>query len=182
MCKLRFITIGFVEPHKGHDILLNAIKQIDDKLLAECEFFWIGNKSSLFAKEIQNAINDMPYISMPGTVSRKDIHTLLSESDILICPSREDSMPTVCAEAMMHSVPCLVSDAVGTAEYIADGIDGLVFKNENTMELAEKIIWCINHKSELKNMGKKAYHTYDKVFSMSAFEKNLMKYVNDMLE
>lgn len=33
---------------------------------------------------------------------------------------REDPMPTVVAEAMFYGVPCIVSDAVGTAEYITE--------------------------------------------------------------
>ncbi len=54
-------------------------------------------------------------------------------------------MPTVCAEAMMHSVPCILSDAAGTAAYVEDGVNGLVFQSENVQELSEKIKWCMNH-------------------------------------
>lgn len=37
--------------------------------------------------------------------NRKQVDEILNEADVLVSPSRQDSMPTVAAEAMMHSVP-----------------------------------------------------------------------------
>lgn len=61
---------------------------------------------------------DIPEIIMTGTMDRKGIHDILECADVMVCPSREDPMPTVAAEAMMHKVSCIVLDATGTAEYI----------------------------------------------------------------
>ena len=52
-------------------------------------------------------------------------------------------MPTVAAEAMMHGVPCLVSDAVGTAAYIRHGEDGLVFPSGDVQALRSD---CVVHR------------------------------------
>ena len=89
-------------------------------------------------------------------------------------------MPTVCAEAMMHCVPCLVSDATGTAAYISDGVDGMIFKSEDTDKLREKILWCIKNRDIVKSMGDGAYKVYEKIFSVEAFEKNLLAHVREM--
>ncbi len=181
MNKLIFIIIGFVELHKGQDILLEAIKRIDIDLLKRCEFIIVGNKSSMFARKLETQIEEIPCVKMIGTVNRKEIHELITCSDILICPSREDSMPTVCAEAMMHKVPCIVSDATGTAEYITDEYDGLIFKNEDVDGLMRKIIWCLNNRNAIEDMGEKAYSIYQKIFSIEAFENCLLKHVNEMI-
>ena len=117
---------------------------------------------------------------MVGLVDRKTINSLLESSDILICPSREDPMPTVVAEAMMHSVPCILSDAAGTTTYLTDRVDGLLFKNENEKELSEKIRWCIYHKDRLEKMGEKARKIYERYFSMEIFEKNLLEVVDQI--
>ncbi len=82
-------------------------------------------------------------------------------------------MPTVAAEAMMHGVPCILSDATGTAGYIQDGVDGIVFHSEDARSLAEKLVWCIEHPKQLSDMGMRARKVYENVFSMQVFEENV---------
>lgn len=84
-------------------------------------------------------------------------------------------MPTVAAEAMMHGLPCILSDAAGTAEYICDGRDGFVFPCQNASKLAEKIGWCINHCDCLYSMGAEARKIYVSRFSSDVFERELVK-------
>ena len=87
-------------------------------------------------------------------------------------------MPTVVAEAMMHSVPCIISDVIGTAAYINHGKNGLIFPSENAKELADKIEWSVYHKDEMLQMGIGARYIYEKVFSMDVFERKLLEIIN----
>ncbi len=181
MSEMRFITVGYIEWRKGQDLLIDAVSRIPEEQIKDTEFILIGQNTSLMAKELIRKSSRIPNIKIPGTVSREEVHDLMDGSDLLICPSREDPMPTVCAEAMMHSVPCLVSDATGTSEYIKDGYDGLVFPSENADELKDKILWCIGHAKELKEMGERAHEIYVKHFSTQSFENDLLRYVEEML-
>ena len=90
-------------------------------------------------------------------------------------------MPTVAAEAMMHSVPCIVSDVVGTAAYIHDGEEGWKFPSEDAYALAGRIEWCVENKVKLNRMGRKARMLYEKEFSMQVFEKRFMDIIQEML-
>ncbi|MBD5471147.1 MAG: glycosyltransferase family 4 protein [Lachnospiraceae bacterium] len=179
----RFITIGFLEERKGQDILLQAIHELPDDIRNSSEFYIVGHNNTLFGEKISKESEDVGNIIITGSVDRKKIHEMLSASDILICPSRQDPMPTVAAEAMMHSVPCIVSDITGTAAYIHDGDDGFVFQCENAHALAEKIEWCVNNKYRLESMGKKARTLYENRFSMATFEKRFLEitevYINE---
>lgn len=177
---MRFITIGYIERRKGQDVLINALESISQEDLAGSEFLLVGQDSSTMAQELRERITEKPWIRMTGTASRAEIHQILSTVDVLVCPSREDPMPTVCAEAMMHHVPCVISDSVGTAAYISDGVDGIIFKNGDAEGLRKKIVWCIHNKSAVKKMGNEAYKVFEKVFSVKAFERNLLAYVKDM--
>lgn len=179
---MRFTTIGYIEWRKGQDILLDALEGISPDLLKDSEFLVVGQDCSVMAQKLRERISKKPWIRMPGTVSREEIHQILDATDVLICPSREDPMPTVCAEAMMHHVPCLLSDTVGTAAYISDGVNGLVFEGENAYALQEKIRWCMNNKDAVKRMGKEAYQIYQTIFSVKAFEMRLLAYVEEMIE
>lgn len=175
--KTVFATIGYIEKRKGQDLLLQAIKKLDNFDREQATFYFVGQDLSEMAQSIRKQSLELSGVIMTGTVEREDINMILDYTDVLICPSREDPMPTVCAEAMMHGVPCIISDVAGTAEFIQNGVDGFLFKSEDTDHLAARIKWCIQHKQELMSMSKKARAVYEKYFSMEAFEKSLLGYV-----
>ncbi len=179
--RLRFVTIGYIEWRKGQDLLFDAIESLSSDAKEKSDFIIVGQKTSLMAQNLEKRIEGISSISMLGTISREEIHKILETVDVMICPSREDPMPTVCAEAMMHKVPCVVSDATGTASYIKDEYNGLIFKSEDVEDLKKKIIWCIDNQDMLHYMGDRAYSVYQQYFSMEAFEKSLLKYVEEMI-
>ena len=176
--KICFVTIGYIEARKGQDILVRAIQKIPEETRRKAEFYLVGQNTSQMAKQIEEIIRDIPEVIMTGTMNRDEIHGILDRADVMICPSREDPMPTVAAEAMMHRVPCIVSDATGTSGYICSESDGIVFCSEDEQELADRIIWCIGHYDQLSDMGIRARKIYDEHFSMAAFEKKIMEIVN----
>ncbi|MCI9488661.1 MAG: glycosyltransferase family 4 protein [Dorea sp.] len=188
--KLRFMTIGYIEYRKGQDILLEAIKGMEPDLRRRAEFFFVGQNISLMAKGLIEASGAIPEIVVAGPVGREEINSLLEQTDILVCPSREDPMPTVAVEAMMHSVPCLISDSIGTVKYIRDKIDGMIFQSENAEQLKEILECCVRgwfrigrvdknaqNKKELEKMGKNARKIYERYFSMETFERRFMSLV-----
>lgn len=177
----RFITIGFLEDIKGHDVLLQAVRLLPDGIRQNCEFYIVGHNKTLFGEKIKDGSREFHEIKFTGSVDRDRIHELLSDSDALICPSRQDAMPTVAAEAMMHSLPCIISDAIGTAAYITDGRDGIVFESGNAQMLAGKIAWCVANRGALGDMGKNARLLYEKHFSMTAFEERILRIVQEAL-
>lgn len=178
---IRFITIGYIEHRKGQDILLEAIKGLEDEFRKKAEFIFVGQNTSLMAQNLIEASGNIPEIVITGLVDREEIDTLLDRSDVLVCPSREDPMPTVAAEAMMHGLPCLISDTTGTVQYIGDGIDSIVFQSGNAEQLREMLRRCIRGSYNLKEMGRNARGVYEKYFSMQAFENRLMELVEDLV-
>jgi glycosyltransferase involved in cell wall biosynthesis len=179
--KVRFVTIGYIEPRKGQDILLEAIKELPSEIREQTDFYLVGQNTSVLAADIMEGAKDIPQIHICGTVGRREINDILNRADALICPSREDPMPTVAAEAMMHEVACCLSDVVGTVQYIHDGVDGMIFKSEDVTQLRDKIIWCVQHRNGLPNMGKAARKVYEQYFSMEAHERDLMDLVGDVI-
>ena len=172
------MTIGYIESRKGQDVLIAAVKLLRKEILSQCEFYLVGQDTSMLAEQIKDEIKNIPQVVMKGSVGRVEINRLLRETDMMICPSREDPMPTVVAEAMMHSVPCILSDAAGTAAYISNGENGLIFVSEDSKELAEKIEWCVLHKENAVRMGSEARIIYENIFSMNVFERNLLETVD----
>jgi len=179
--KMHFVTIGYIEWRKGQDLLLDAVRMMPDFVLDDCEFLLVGQDSSVMAEKLREEIKGIPQIKMYGKVDRARLQEILSQADVLICPSREDPMPTVAAEAMAFAVPCILSDATGTAAYITEGINGLKFENENVEQLCEKICWCVNHKEEIKQMGKASERVFHEFFSVEVFECKILELVKEMI-
>jgi glycosyltransferase involved in cell wall biosynthesis len=173
--KVIFATVGYIEARKGQDVLIKAVRMLPVELRENSEFYLVGQDSSMLARQIRDDTSDMPEVIMTGVLGREGVNEILEMADVMVCPSREDPMPTVAAEAMMHSVPCVLSDAIGTAMYIDDGVNGMVFESENAVELAGRLEWCITHRRRLKQMGEKARKIYEENFSMKIFERNLLE-------
>lgn len=179
--RVRFITIGFLEERKGQDVLIQAVDILPEEIRTRCEFYIVGHDKTLFGERIRQKSERFKEVIFTGSVDRDRLHELIEHSDVMICPSRQDPMPTVAAEAMMHSVPCIMSDAVGTASYIQDGADGILFTNEDAGMLASKIEWCVRNREPAGEMGKKARELYERHFSMRAFETRLMELLREAL-
>ena len=127
------------------------------------------------AEELGETVTFIPPMDRDG------IHRLLDRADVLVCPSRIDTMSIVTNEGMQHGVPCIVSDAAGVAAYITDGVDGFIVKQGDVEELAQRILWCVEHCDRLKQVGKAARFLYEQYFSMEIFERELLKIVQEAL-
>lgn len=180
--KVCFVTIGYIEPRKGQDILVEAVQKLPREIRARARFYLVGQNTSRMAGEIRQVMEEIPEIIMTGTMDRNGIHAMLERSDAMICPSREDPMPTVAAEAMMHRVPCILSDAAGTAAYIQDKTNGIVFQSEDAQELADQITWCIEHRAQLDEMGLHAREVFERRFSMDVFASDVKRIMSDFYQ
>lgn len=179
--KKRFAVVGNVQNYKGQDILIDAIKLLDEKARQESEFFIYGNRVSKYAEDLMLEAKDLSCVHFEGAITHEELLEKLRDIDVLICPSREDTMPVAVTEAMMLNIPCIVSDAVGTAEYITNDRDGMIVKSDDRNALAKAICRCISDDVDLKSMGTAARNLYDNYFSMNVFEKTLLEMAADWI-
>lgn len=179
---MELVVIGNVQDYKGQDILVEALKQLPQETLGKLHVSIIGSQQSVYATTVREAAEGLEQIAFLPTVDRAEIHHILDGADILVCPSRADCMPVVVCEGMQHGLPCIVSDAIGTAAYMEDGTDGLIFRSGDASGLSTKICWCIENQKELVSMGKRARLTYERYFSMEAFEKNLLQTMHNVFK
>lgn len=177
---LEVVTIGNVQDYKGQDILVEAVKGLPQEALEMIHVSVIGSQQSAYATAVRETAKGLECISFLPVMGREEIHGILDGADLLVCPSRVDCMPVVVGEAMQHEVPCIVSDATGTAAYIRDGDDGFIVESENASLLSDRLLWCVSHREELAYIGKKGRLVYERNFSMEVFEKNLLNMVQDI--
>ena len=169
-----FATVGSICRVKGIDVLIEAIKKLPDSDRSMAEFWLIGHESErIYADKMHEISKDSPEIKWLGGFSHEEVLDMYADIDVLISSSREDMLPIVTCEALMNGKVCIASDAIGTAGFITDGVDGLVFPSENADALAEKISWCIANRGRLSAIGCQGRKMYERNFTVSAFENRL---------
>jgi glycosyltransferase involved in cell wall biosynthesis len=92
-----------------------------------------------------------PVTMLPAT-DQAGLAAELRRADCLVLPSRNDSYAMVVAEALAAGVPVLVSDMVGAKELVTEGETGWVVPVEDAGRLAERMLWCARHPTEVRAM------------------------------
>ncbi len=172
--RLVFIVLGYIERRKGQDILIDAIDHLDEEVSDKALFYLVGKDTSEMAKKIRMRTADLPQVIITGRVSDSEKNILMKAADVLICPSREDPMPSSVVEAMIMKKMTIVSSATGISDLIEDGVDGMIFNSEDSTVLADKISYCIANRDMVKHMSERSRRIYEDHFSAAAFEDKIL--------
>lgn len=182
--KLTFVVAGTLEPRKGQDILIEAIALMPIEMRHECRFvftgkLWDGNKG-FWEKAKAQAMN-MPEVEYLGLLNHEDVLRLMSSSDIIVCPSRDDPFPLVVVEAAMLSKPSILSDHVGVRE-VFDEASCFVFESEDAKALAAQLAAAYERRESLSTMGQAARVVYDRDLSMKVFSERFTAFILKLVE
>lgn len=172
--KIIVAIVGDVGNLKGTDIFLQAIDylHIDESMV---EFWCIGRSDEAFLHRYQDILERNPNIIFKGMLTREEMQRAWQQIDVAVVASREETMSMVVTEGLINNVVCIMSDAVGSADYIKDGVNGFIFKSEDVGMLADKMQYVIDSYDSLDGLRDKARSTYDKYFSMETFETNIVR-------
>ncbi len=176
---LKIAIIATIQPRKGHDIAVQAIKALPQDIRQQASFTFIGEEiSSQYFQSLKNETEEIKEISFRPTIKERDkYYQLYNEFDILLCPSREDPYPLVVIDALMYGCPVICSDHVGQKDIIERTQSGFVFSSENSGELANLLIEIITHKDNLPVLSKSARQAYLNYFDFETCADNLKKIV-----
>ena len=168
--RTRFLTLGSFEPRKGQDILAEAIGEMDGATRARCSFKMAGRVlDQAFYAELQNAVGEFEEVQLIDALDHASALTLLNETDVVVLPSRDETMPIVVLEAMGLGKAVVSTDVGGVREWLRDGMNGLLVERENPDALAQALAGCANNLEfvcELKAAGSR---TFDRHFTLDRF-------------
>lgn len=181
--KTIFAVIGVVAYGKAQDILVQAIeilKKKNQETKMEC---WLigGIPDNDFSRNIIKASQKDNIICIKGKMTRKQIEKAYQNIDVVVCPSREDSLPIAVTEGMMYGKVCIASKSTGTADFIEEKVNGLICETESAESLADAMSWVLEHQEECISIGKEARKTYEAFFNMDRFRNRLEDALNDTI-
>jgi glycosyltransferase involved in cell wall biosynthesis len=169
-CYHRIICAGRLDYEKGYDLLIRAYS-----LIYKNHKDWIidifGNgteKDKLMNLINEIGLNEYIHINVPSS----KIYDEYQKSDFLVFCSRFEGFGLVLAEAMSCSIPCVSFNCdYGPKEIIENQKDGLLVRNGDIKDLANKIEWMMTHNKEREVMGINAYHKSKKYSIEPIMEK-----------
>lgn len=163
--KIRFIVIAAMDYIKGQDVFIKAVSMLSRDKKNNAEFLLIGG-GELTPKLTE--ISNKEGIIILNEISPYRIKEIYENVDVIVCSSRKEAMSVTIAEAWMHGMPTIVSDAAGISRYVNDK-EALIFESEDAKALSECITWIIENYADALEMGKRSRNLYEKYFSKEAF-------------
>jgi len=111
------------------------------------------------AKQLAAELEVLDCVKFLGFVA--DVATLMGALDVQINASRVEACSMSLIEGMSLGLPAVASDAGGNPLLIKDGGNGLLFRDENAEELAEKLEQLMDSKELRGRISKTALRIYN---------------------
>jgi len=110
---------------------------------------------------------------------RINIWEYYAASDIFVFPTIYEPFGLVIVEAMAGGLPVITSRSAGAADFITDGVDGLLLSDPgNINDLVAKIELLLSNAKLRKTMGEHARKTAEKLSWDQIAQKTLEVYNN----
>ena len=94
-----------------------------------------------------------------------DAMKIVSESQILVVPSRIESIPQVIKEAFFLKIPVIATNVGGIPELISDNVTGLLIPPENPKKMVDTINMLLENNMTREKLAKNAFEFINKNFS-----------------
>lgn len=146
---------------KGAAELLTALEILGAHSNVQCLVFGSGR----FADTKAN----LPPMINVGKVENDSMRRLVySAADVFMLPSTEDNLPLTGLEAMACGTPVIGFDAGGIPDYVIPGQTGMLARNGDSAELAQRLKTAILNPTALGEMGDRSRRLI-----LDQFESNL---------
>lgn len=138
--ELRMLVVGNLNPLKGFDILLEALKDFR----RPCRLTIVGSELATFAGYADSLRNGATMLRAMGMViefagwkSQEELRGLLAEADVFVLPSRSEACPIALLEAMAMECACIATDVGDVRDMLGDAGCGYVVRPESADCLRE---------------------------------------------
>ncbi|WP_105213406.1 glycosyltransferase family 4 protein [Pseudoalteromonas sp. T1lg22] len=112
-------------------------------------------------------------INYRGALS--DVRPSIAASRFFVLPSYHEGVPRTVLEAMAMQRPILTTDVPGCRETVVNGENGWLVEKANAWQLAEKMIWMIEHPKQIEKMATKSLELVKEKFDVHKVNAEIIK-------
>lgn len=174
--KPNFICTRTLDPLYNHECIFKAFELVK-RQLPSATLTLVGGGTLLEDLKQSSASMGLKDVTFTGRVDNSEIFSYLDKSDIMLSAPHIDNMPVSLLEGFNAGLLVISSRVGGVPYMIEDGKNGLLFKDDDYQELAEKMLWAIdNQPLDMINDAFKRldYYSWNNVYGL------LMKIYNEV--
>jgi len=140
----RVVFVGLICLRKGVQYLLEAWEHL---ALQDAELILRGHLLDDAVGVINHYRKRCRFAIRPHTDNMEDLRRLYNSASICVFPSVEDGFGMVVTEAMACNRPVLVTEHMGAADIVVDGVDGFIVPPANAETIKERIHYLYQNRS-----------------------------------
>ncbi len=145
---------------KGHDLFLEMAKRVLAEI-PEVRFAAAGENVFNVSKDETYKLSILETTRADPTLDRavtylgfwEDARQVIAAADVIVCPSRFESLGMVHLETMAMARPIVSMNNGGPAETVVDGLTGCLVSPEDPAALAERVVALLRDPARRSQMG-----------------------------
>lgn len=168
----KVLVVGRLEEIKGHSHLIDALPIVVKKY-PDLKVLFLGNgslRNKLIAQATELSIsNNVEFLGFQNPANYSPI------CKVMVIPSLYEAFGLVYIEGFALKIPVIAFDVGGAKEIIKDNETGFLVNQEQTVELAEKIIYVLENPVKAKEIIDNAYNEFLAYYNMDRLLSELAK-------
>ncbi len=162
----RVCYVGRVELAKGLGYLLQAWKRL---ALPRAELVLVGEVKPQMQSVLKTYADAS--VRLRGFLLPQEMPKCYRESSLFVLPSPNEGMAQVLLEAMACGLPVVATDMTGANDCVENGKEGLIVPARDVDALADAILWCYQHRDDLRVMGRAARARIENQFTLDHYNQ-----------
>lgn len=172
--KFIILSISELHPTKGLDTALRALAQLPEDRRDKILYCIAG--SGEWTDKLKKITEDLGLgLSVRFLGFVPEARQYLSGADIFLLPSRNEAFPYVILEAGLMGLPLIATSVGGIPEVVSDMRNGILIHKESPKEIAEAILYYLDHPEKQKEFGAEIKKTVANFFSLEKMLSETLK-------
>lgn len=186
---LLWCNVGRIDPQKGQDILLRAMKLIPSEIPYKLVLVGAVSKDTNFAEnqryeaELKKLVQQLPDPSRIVFAGwRDDYELIMAASNAYVHSARWEGLPLTVLAAMSAKRTIVAPNNSSRPPGFDDGVHGILVKPEDPQSLAEGLIKIADADvEELERMGSQARQLIEERYDMDRISDRFVDVVQDVI-
>ena len=170
---LRCLFFSLISPIKGVDLILdvaNNMPHVKFDFWGEIE----GGYETIFMEHVKS-LENVKYCGI-FKANGDNVYSKINEYDVLLLPTKwkAEGVPGILVESKIAAIPAIVSDICYNSEIVANGVSGIVLKENNSSFLMQSVQYLDENRQELTSLKANALKSAQHYF-VGHYIENIIK-------
>lgn len=177
--RVRFLLLGTVEPRKGQQTFVRAVRQLPRDVRERSEFLIVGRPHDAhLAEEVRAAAKSVSHLRYQESIPHANAMALIHGADVMVCASSDETGPLTLIEGMALGKPVLSTPVGLVAEKLVAGTEALFVKSGDVEELLAAIVRLVREPELRRRLAINSRRAYEKHFTLDRFAKDFVALID----